>query len=219
MTAAVPALVALAVVFIGGRQQRARQRDELAQAQKRWREERDFERERFALQERRKLYADYLSHVSHMVYLTTHALAHQPHGECGALCEDHEEDALQDWMQANNELDRLFYEVGIIGSSDFYGVAVKIHDAFDSVHVLDPEPDDFHRWIRGEGDRRPIAAVIKYLIGFGMMAARSDMLASPLRDGEEPEPDDPEELERLDAAYAEWLGIPPERRAAADAAE
>ena len=68
--ACIPAAVALAVVFIGGAMSSARMTRQIGQAERRWADEQRFEREKFATQERRTLYAGYIAALDRLSYTT-----------------------------------------------------------------------------------------------------------------------------------------------------
>jgi len=178
VTGVLPALVALLVVYIGGRQQRARQATEMAAAESRWKEERDFERERFAMQERRKLYADFLVQADTLRFATRHALAHGHHVH--ELEDSQQEAALHDWMDANDEFDRLIVEAYLVASDEFCHVAQALKDAYLELDVLgDDRQRTAEQFFDGDEVDVPVIDLIFDLEHDARHVARRDLGLSP----------------------------------------
>lgn len=180
ITTAVPALVALIVVWLGGRQQRARQRDDAAASERRWAEQRAFERKRLAIQQRRNVYAKYLAKLDEMGYLTTHALGHR-HPDHPPMCEDHQEDAWQDWMQAHQRLVWLTQEIALVGSPRVYGLAYEVAEIFRDLDVLGTTPEAVQAWFF-DGDEEPGPAFKRYraIMTELLLEAREEVNAFPI---------------------------------------
>lgn len=122
LVAAIPAAVALAVVFIGGGQSRRRMEAQLADGRTQWQEQQDFERQKFRMQERRTIYADFLAALDRLGYLSMHATSHE-HDDAT------KEDAYQLWMERHDKLMNTIMEIRIIGSDEFVAIADEV-DAF-----------------------------------------------------------------------------------------
>lgn len=190
LTGVLPALVALLVVWIGGRQQQARQRDDAKAGATRWSEEQAFERERFALQERRKLYAEFLDQADRLSYLTTHALAH--HGPQPPLCEHEEEDAIQEWMAGDDKLNRLLIEVALIGSTTFYEIAEDLQTCYRHLDVIYPAAKGVAAWFDGTDEHPPVSSMVRDLERDLTFIARDDLgLPSPGKGSDLPPPGTP----------------------------
>lgn len=139
--AGLPALVALAVVFIGGRQSRSRLNDQLQKSDSRWADQQAFEQQKFALQERRTLYAEFLNTADKLIYCTYHATGHRhDHATTDA--------ALQEWMEQHDKLSRLSTEIQIVGSMEFVQIANDTMTLWSDWigPILDADPDATAPW-------------------------------------------------------------------------
>lgn len=187
VTTAVPALVALLVVWLGGRQLRARQRDDAAAQELWWAEQRAFELKRIAMQERRKVYAEYLTKVDELMLQTTHVLAsgHPDHPpDCG---EDHS-DARRTWMKTHQRFGWLTQEVMIVGSSRVYGLAHELNEIFNDLDLLGESPGAkaVDEWFfDGDEEPGPTFKRCQYLSNEILMNAREEVNPFPLDEDED----------------------------------
>ena len=130
--AGIPAAVALLVVFIGGQQSRNRLIQQLHEADERWTDQQRFEREKFATQERRVLYAGLIHSQGKLGYDTLEALGHLDDPDKTAT-------SLQTWMTDHNNMTAQINEIRVIGSEEFVAIAEKIDSFWD--YWLEPTID------------------------------------------------------------------------------
>ncbi len=176
IAASIPAVVALVVVWIGGKQTSERQRREFEANEERWERDRELERRRFERGERRALYADYLNALEKSVYHITHCLGHV-NPEHPAECGDDLLAAVHDWMIVDQELNRLLGDVFLIGSLDFYFMARDIHDLIIELGVTYPSQEAMESWFHGE-DGTPPGPALEHFQDLKlqlMMTARDDV--------------------------------------------
>ena len=78
------------------------------------------------MQERRKLYAEFLTQLDEIIYLTTHALA-SANPQHPPTCQHDGRAATQEWMQGHQHLSSLVQEILLVGSLEFYELALEAH--------------------------------------------------------------------------------------------
>ena len=137
------------------------------------------------MQKRRTLYANFLTTLDRLGYLTLHATGHP--GD-----EEETHDATQDWIESHNRLTNIITEIRLIGSDEFVGIAEDTWDfwAYWIGPVLDADPHATRAWHEdlpeGTDEDSPLQAV-KILTIRATLQARAELSQGKVESDGEPE--------------------------------
>jgi hypothetical protein len=129
------------------------------------------------MQERRKVYAEYLAKLDELGYLTTHALGP---GQSRPS-------AQQAWMQAHQRLGWLTQQIVLVGSFRVSELAHEVAIIFRDLDVLGATPEAVEAW-RSDDDKPGAGPVLKRYLALRdelLREARQEVNAFPLDYGEE----------------------------------